>query len=36
MLASPIFHARQLDIFERTGALPLPAIYQSPERGGLA
>jgi putative ABC transport system substrate-binding protein len=38
VLASPIFHARRLDIFERTGALRLPAIYQSPEwaeEGGL-
>ena len=36
VLASPIFHARRLDIFERTGRLP--AIYQSPEwaeEGGL-
>jgi len=33
VLASPIFQAR-LDIFERTGALPLPA--KSRERGGLA
>jgi len=38
VLASPIFHARRLDIFERTAALRLPAIYQSPEwaeEGGL-
>jgi hypothetical protein len=34
VLASPIFHARRLDIFERTGALPLPA--KSRVRGGLA
>ncbi len=38
VLASPILYARQLDIFERTTALRLPAIYQSPEfaeEGGL-
>ena len=31
VLASPILHARRLDIFERTAALRLPAMYQSPE-----
>ena len=38
VLASPILYARRLDIFERTAALRLPAIYQSPEfaeEGGL-
>jgi len=38
VLASPILHARRLDIFERTAAMRLPAIYQSPEfaeEGGL-
>ena len=38
MLASPVLNARRLDIFERTAALRLPAIYQSPEiaeEGGL-
>ena len=38
MLASPILYTRRLDIFERTAALRLPAIYQSPEfaeEGGL-
>ena len=38
VLASPILYARRLDIFERTVALRLPAIYQSPEfaeEGGL-
>jgi len=38
VLASPILHARRLDIFERTAALRLPAMYQSPEfaeEGGL-
>ena len=38
VLASPIFYTRRLDIFERTAALRLPAIYQSPEfaeEGGL-
>ena len=38
VLASPILYARRLDIFERTAALHLPAIYQSPEfaeEGGL-
>jgi putative ABC transport system substrate-binding protein len=38
VLASPVLHARRLDIFERTVALRLPAIYQSPEfveEGGL-
>jgi putative tryptophan/tyrosine transport system substrate-binding protein len=39
VLASPILYARRLDIFERTAALHLPAIYQSPEfaeEGGLS
>jgi ABC-type uncharacterized transport system substrate-binding protein len=39
VLASPILYARRLDIFERTAALRLPAIYQSPEfaeEGGLS
>jgi putative ABC transport system substrate-binding protein len=39
VLASPILYARRLDIFERTAALRLPAMYQSPEfaeEGGLA
>jgi putative ABC transport system substrate-binding protein len=31
VLASPILFARRLDIYERTAALRLPAIYQSPE-----
>jgi len=31
VLASPILYARRLDIFERTAALRLPAMYQSPE-----
>jgi putative tryptophan/tyrosine transport system substrate-binding protein len=38
VLASPILYARRLDIFERTAALRLPAMYQSPEfaeEGGL-
>jgi putative ABC transport system substrate-binding protein len=38
VLASPILYARRLDIFERTVALRLPAIYQSAEfaeEGGL-
>jgi len=38
VLASPILYARRLDIFERTVALRLPAIYQSPEfaeEGGM-
>jgi putative ABC transport system substrate-binding protein len=38
VLASPILYARRLDIFERTAALRLPTIYQSPEfaeEGGL-
>ena len=38
VLASPILHARRLDIFECTAALRLPAMYQSPEfaeEGGL-
>jgi putative ABC transport system substrate-binding protein len=38
VLASPILHARRLDIFERTAELRLPTIYQSPEfaeEGGL-
>ena len=38
VLASPILYTRRLDIFERTAALRLPAIYQSPEfaeEGGL-
>jgi putative ABC transport system substrate-binding protein len=38
VLASPILYGRRLDIFERTAALRLPAIYQSPEfaeEGGL-
>src|SRR6516162_11455133 len=38
VLASPILYARRLDIFERTAAMRLPAIYQSPEfaeEGGL-
>jgi len=38
VLASPILHARRFDIFERTAALRLPAMYQSPEfaeEGGL-
>src|SRR5215470_12013234 len=38
VLASPILNARRLDIFERTAALRLPTIYQSPEfaeEGGL-
>jgi putative ABC transport system substrate-binding protein len=38
VLASPILYARRLDIYERTAALRLPAIYQSPEAaedGGL-
>src|SRR5215813_2172797 len=38
VLASPILNARRLDIFERTAALRLPAMYQSPEfaeEGGL-
>ena len=38
VLASPILNARRLDIFERTVALRLPTIYQSPEfaeEGGL-
>src|SRR5262245_37007124 len=38
LLASPIFHSRRLDIFERAEALRLPTIYQSPEfaeEGGL-
>jgi putative ABC transport system substrate-binding protein len=38
VLASPILYARRLDIFERTAALHLPAMYQSPEaaeEGGL-
>ena len=37
VLASPILHARRLDIFERTAAPHLPAMYQSEfaEEGGL-
>ena len=38
VLASPVLVARRFDIFERTAALRLPAIYQSPEfaeDGGL-
>jgi putative ABC transport system substrate-binding protein len=38
VLASPVLYTRRLDIFERTAALRLPAIYQSPEfaeEGGL-
>jgi putative ABC transport system substrate-binding protein len=38
VLASPMLYARRLDIFERTAALHLPAMYQSPEyaeEGGL-
>src|SRR5262249_14182252 len=38
VLASPILYARRFDIFERTAALRLPTIYQSPEfaeEGGL-
>jgi putative ABC transport system substrate-binding protein len=38
VLASPLLYARRLDIFERTAALRLPTIYQSPEfaeEGGL-
>jgi putative tryptophan/tyrosine transport system substrate-binding protein len=38
VLASPVLVARRFDIFERTTALRLPAIYQSPEfaeDGGL-
>jgi putative ABC transport system substrate-binding protein len=38
VLASPILYARRLDIYERTAALHLPTIYQSPEfaeEGGL-
>jgi putative tryptophan/tyrosine transport system substrate-binding protein len=38
VLASPIFYAQRFDIFERTKALRLPTIYQSPEfaeEGGL-
>src|SRR5215831_2828636 len=38
VLASPILYARRLDIFERTAALRLPTMYQSPEfaeEGGL-
>ena len=39
VLASPVLNSRRLDIYERTTALRLPAIYQwaeSPEEGGLA
>lgn len=38
VLASPVLYSRRLDIFERTAALHLPAMYQSPEfaeEGGL-
>ena len=38
VLASPMLYTRRLDIFERTAALHLPAMYQSPEyaeEGGL-
>jgi len=38
VLASPLLYTRRLDIFERTAAHRLPAIYQSPEfaeEGGL-
>jgi len=38
VLASPLLYSRRRDIFERTAALRLPAIYQSPEfaeEGGL-
>src|SRR5262245_32851084 len=38
VLASPLLYARRLDIFERTAALRVPTIYQSPEfaeEGGL-
>jgi putative ABC transport system substrate-binding protein len=38
VLASPVLYARRFDIFERTAALRLPAMYQSPEfaeEGGL-
>src|SRR5947208_10687140 len=31
VLASPLLNARRLDIYERTQALRLPTIYQSPE-----
>jgi putative ABC transport system substrate-binding protein len=38
VLASPVFHSRRFDIFERMSAWRLPAIYQAPEfpeEGGL-
>ena len=38
VLASPVLNARRMDIFDRTSALRLPAIYQWPEsaeEGGL-
>jgi putative tryptophan/tyrosine transport system substrate-binding protein len=38
VLASPILYSRRLNIFERTTALRLPTMYQSPEfaeEGGL-